>query len=117
MKYHIVNGFLHLIHLSIVFASVFLWIFPAFRIWHLILQGLILFSWLGIGSLRNDPGFCLITDWQRQWNKKYGYSFPVSYMIYLYQKLHLNAVNKKTVDTVTFGVFTGTSVISLFLSI
>jgi hypothetical protein len=83
---------------------------------HLILQGLILFSWIALGLVKKNLGYCLLTDLQITWNQKFQKEFPDSYMIYLYSKLGVQIKTKEQIqkiNLITFIVFAISSILSL----
>jgi hypothetical protein len=111
--FHLTNVSLHVFHLAIIGGSVLLWIVPGLQIPHLVLQFLILISWLGIGAVKKDLGYCLITDLQRRWKLKHGFDFPTSYMVYLWKYFGVTNLNEKRINTITFSVFVTATVGSL----
>lgn len=59
---------MHLVHQVIILVSVFGFIFAEFLLYYLILQILILCSWLGYGFYDKRWGRCIVTE--IQWNIK-----------------------------------------------
>lgn len=110
---YILNAFFHFLHVVIIVASLSLCLFESTIVYHLWLQATILFSWLVIGPLLSKPGMCVLTEVQKKMGLNTNGDFPESYMIYLYNKLGFKGASDKTIDKVTFGVFTLCTLVSL----
>ncbi len=113
--YIFINALLHFTHLAIITASLLLWILPHYQKAHLFLQLIILLSWLGIGTLKKDLGYCLATDLQRRWKLAHGYNFPTSYMVYLWHMFGFKNMSEKKINKITFSVFGLTCLASLIV--
>ncbi len=71
MQYKINNTLMHLVHLVVILVSVFGFLFTNYLHLYLLLQFLILCSWLGYGFYDKRWGRCIITD--IQWKIKDAY--------------------------------------------
>jgi len=110
---YLLNAVFHLLHLLIILASVSLCFFESFVVYHLVLQAVILTSWLIIGPLLNQPGMCLLTEIQKKLGLGGAGDFPHSYMVYLFKKFGYKGNDTKKIDLITFSVFSVCTCISL----
>ena len=75
------------------------WIFKSVRKGHLILIGLILISWLGIGWYKGVIGYCPLTDWHWDIKRELGErNIPSSFIEYMLEKITGLDLNRKLVD-------------------
>ncbi len=83
------NALSHLAHLLVITFSVVGWAFDGTRLLHLVLCGLVLFSWFVLGPLVGKPGFCFLTGIQHWIWRKLGANGekPDNYMTYLLQRV------------------------------
>ena len=108
------NAIFHLLHITIILASLFLYWFDDFIGVHLLLQATILTSWLIIGPMMKKPGVCLLTELQKKLGLGGDADFTDSYMVYLSKRLGYKGHDTKKIDHITFFVFTICTVISAF---
>jgi signal transduction histidine kinase len=84
---------------------------------HLILVGLIFFSWFGLG-LVFTIGYCPCTDWHWMVREQLGYTdLPQSYLKYLVDALTGLNVNAMLVDAVAFVLFATVAALSAALNL
>jgi len=105
----------HIGHLVVILFSAFGWLVPAARPLHLALQGLILFSWYGLGSFKGWT-YCFLTD--LHWRVKQALEQPVysdSYVKLLVDRLSGRDVDVVRVNQATMTVFFVTTLLSLVL--
>ena len=80
--YLFLDALLSLLHLLVIVFVLTGWAMKRTRKAHLILLGLTLFSWLGLGY-RYGLGYCPLTDWHWQVKRKLGETgLPSSYIKY-----------------------------------
>lgn len=106
---------LHLSHVAVILFSALGWLWPAARPLHLGLQGLILFSWFGLGSFRGWT-YCFLTD--LHWRVKQALRQPdpgESYVKLLVDRLSGRETDTDRVNRVTVTVFFVTTICSLAL--
>lgn len=111
------NAALHALHLSVIVFSVFGWMSPVTRPFHLALAGGIAVSWFILGPLIGHPGFCAITGIQHALWRKRGVVDPPNYMTYLAQKVTGKAPDAGRVACTTQWVFYGTTALSILLTV
>ncbi len=109
------NLFLHALHLAVICFSFLGWIWPQTRPWHLVLAGLIAFSWFVLGPLIGRSGFCFLTGVQHALWRSQGREAKANYMVFLCEKILGRSPNSARVDVVTQAVFYSTTVLSLVL--
>jgi len=96
---------LHLVHNAIIVFSVVGWIYPPTRPWHLMLCGLIIASWFGVGAWKGW-GYCLVTDLQWRLLRSMGNDAPpFGYIPMLWQRFTGREADARRVDLVTQWVF------------
>lgn len=101
----LLQGVMHLLHLSIILFTIFGWLLPPARPWHLLLCLMILASWFGVGAWKGW-GYCLVTDMQWRLMRRMGEpSPPFGYVPMLWQRLTGRAVDARRIEQVTQGVF------------
>jgi len=109
----LLNILFHALHLTIILSSLFLFLFEQLVGVHLILQAVILSSWVVIGPLINKPGVCLLTEVHKKLGLNKNEEPPHSYIVFLVQKLGYKGKDYKKIDIITFAVFGVCTVISL----
>jgi len=116
MIYWPVNLLFHLLHIGVILFSMFAWLSPTLRPWHLLCQGGILVSWLGYGWWDGRWGNCAITDLHWLCKERFaGRPSSNSYVQYwLHDKWHLN-VDRQTADRIAFSIYGATTLLSLTL--
>ena len=105
----------HIAHLTVILFSAFGWLVASLRPLHLGMQGLILFSWFGLGSVKGWT-YCFLTD--LHWRIKKALGEPAhsdTYMKMLADLLLGRGVNPALVNQVTVTVFFTTTLLSLLL--
>ncbi|MBT8116390.1 MAG: DUF2784 domain-containing protein [Gammaproteobacteria bacterium] len=105
----------HIAHLAVILFSGLGWLVPALRPLHLGLQGMILFSWFGLGIFKGWT-YCFLTD--LHWRIRQVLGKPAhsgSYMKMLADKLSGRDVNAARVNQVTVSIFFITTLLSLLL--
>jgi Protein of Unknown function (DUF2784) len=111
----LLDTLLHLGHLAVIFFSAFGWLLPAARPLHLGLQGLILFSWFGLGYVKGWT-YCFLTD--LHWRVKQALQQPVrgdSYMKMLVDRISGRDADSVLINRITVTVFFFTTAFSLVL--
>jgi hypothetical protein len=106
---------LHIAHLAVILFSAFGWLVASLRPLHLGLQGVILFSWFGLGAFMGWT-YCFLTD--LHWRIRQVLGKPAhngSYMKMLADRLSGRDVNPARVNQVTVTVFFVTTLLSLLL--
>jgi hypothetical protein len=68
---------MHLLHIGIILFCLVGWLLPAARPWHLMLCGLIIASWFGVGAWKGW-GYCLVTDLHWRLLRRMGSNVPPS---------------------------------------
>ena len=100
------NFLMHGFHLGLITFFLVGWIFPPLRTAHIIMTGVIFFSWFGIGLVIRQPGFCLATEIQYHIRKRLGLQMERdSYIVYLCEKLTGHRVSPWRAEVVTQAVF------------
>ncbi|MGB5260646.1 MAG: DUF2784 family protein [Gammaproteobacteria bacterium] len=105
----------HIAHLAIILFSACGWLVASLRPLHLGLQGLILFSWFGLGSFKGWT-YCFLTD--LHWRIRQALGKPAhsgSYMKMLADRLSGRDTNATRVNQVTVTIFFVTTLLSLLL--
>jgi len=78
---------LFVIHCAVIGFNLTGWIWAYTRRWHLILVGLTVFSWLGMG-MWYGLGYCVLTDWHWQIKRELGeVHLPNSCLVYLFNDI------------------------------
>lgn len=103
----------HVLHLAIIFANLFGWIFPATRHLHRILILTTAFCWLAVGWAVGAIGYCPLTDWHWQIKRLRGEEIlPHSYIDYLLQTIGLH-FNPMLIDIGVGVVFALTLLVTI----
>ncbi|MDH5516876.1 MAG: DUF2784 family protein [Gammaproteobacteria bacterium] len=110
----LLNFVFHLLHIIIILSSLFLYWFDDFVGLHLILQVIILSSWLIIGPIMKKPGVCVLTELQKKMGLGGDAGFSESYIVYLVKKLGYKGHDNKKIDLITFSVFALSSIVSIY---
>ena len=111
----VLNILLHFAHLAIILFSALGWLVATLRPLHLVLQGLILFSWFGLGYFKGWT-YCFLTD--LHWRVKQALGRPATsetYMKLLADWVFARDVDAALVNKVTVTVFFTTTLLSLLL--
>ncbi len=117
LQLRVFNILLHLAHLAVILFSALGWVLPARRPLHLLLQGIILFSWFGLGYFKGWT-YCFLTD--LHWRVKQAMGRPAeteTYMQLLANRLLARHVAAVLVNRMTVTVFFTTTLLSLLLLI
>ena len=102
-----------IIHIGVILANCFFWMFPKLRRLHRVILGLTAFSWLALGSFYG-LGYCFLTDWHWQIKGKLGEQhLPHSYISYLIEKLGFSDPGEPYVSVLTGAVFASIVIITL----
>lgn len=105
----------HLAHLAVILFSALGWLVPVLRPLHMGLQGLILFSWFGLGSFKGWT-YCFLTDLHWHIKAAMGEPPPAStYMKMLADRIFARDTDATRVNRVTVTVFFVTTLLSLGL--
>ena len=114
MRYKLYNILMHSIHMVIITSSVFGFLFTYFLIYYLILQVLILCSWLGYGLYDKRWGRCVITE--IQWKIKHLYDKrpqTESYIQYWIKHKFKIDTNESNVDKYVTVIYTITFLLGI----
>ncbi len=107
----------HLAHIVVILFSAFGWLYPPARLAHLCLQGLILFSWFGLG-IKKGWTYCFLTD--LHWRVKQCLRQPDpgdSYVKLMADKIAGRDVDPRLLWKTTVGVFFATTALSALLEL
>lgn len=105
MSLQLIDYFFTILHLLIIGANLFAWIWAKTRKIHLYIVGTTLFCWLILG-IWYGIGYCPITDWQWQVKTKLGEThLPNSFVKYYLDKLARRDIADTTVDIITLISF------------
>lgn len=105
MSLQLLDYLFTIVHLLIIVANLFAWIWPKTRKIHLYIVGITLFCWLILG-IWYGIGYCPVTDWQWDVKTKLGETnLPNSFVKYHLDKLMGKAIPDTTVDIITLGSF------------
>jgi hypothetical protein len=105
----------HIAHVIVILFSALGWLYPPARPVHLCLQGLILFSWFGLG-IKKGWTYCFLTD--LHWRVKRGLHQldpGESYVKLLADRIAGRAVDQELLWKATVGVFFATTALSALL--
>lgn len=98
MLYIFLNGLFHFFHVALVTFVLIGWLFPQFRVAHLVLTFLTLGSWFILGRWLG-PGYCPITDWHWKIKDALGEGRPKGTYIHLVlQNITGHNLNSDAVD-------------------
>jgi len=107
----------HLAHIAVILFSALGWLYPPARPAHLCLQGLILFSWFGLG-IGKGWTYCFLTD--LHWRVKQALHQPDpgdSYVKLLADRIAGREVDQELLWKATVGVFFATTALSVLLEL
>ena len=104
-------------HSSLILFNLFGWIWRKTRIYNLVTLSLTGCSWLFLGLIYGNLGYCPLTDWHFSILGKLGKSdLPDSYVKYLFDRITGLNINASLVDQVTLYAFLIALVFSVFLN-
>ena len=110
----ILDVLLAAIHLGVVVAVLVLWIPRSTRRVHFALVVLTAGSWLGIGLLYGNIGYCFLTDWHWDVKRLRGQThLPASFIHYMVTRWLKLPVRSSTTDLWTALSFASVAVISI----
>jgi hypothetical protein len=113
----LLDALFHLAHVIVILFSALGWLYPPARPAHLCLQGLILFSWFGLG-IKKGWTYCFLTD--LHWRVKRLLQQPDpgdSYVKLLADRIAGREVDQELLWKATVGVFFATTVLSALLEL
>jgi hypothetical protein len=113
----LLDALFHLAHIVVILFSALGWLYPPARPAHLCLQGLILFSWFGLG-IKKGWTYCFLTD--LHWRVKRLLQQPDpgdSYVKLLADRIAGREVDQELLWKATVGVFFATTVLSALLEL
>jgi hypothetical protein len=111
----LLDALFHLAHIIVILFSALGWLYPPVRPAHLCLQGLILFSWFGLGISKGWT-YCFLTD--LHWRVKRLLHQPdpgESYVKWLVDRIAGRELDQKLLWKATVGVFFTTTILSALL--
>lgn len=107
----------HLAHVVVIVFSALGWLYPPARPAHLCLQGLILFSWFGLG-IKKGWTYCFLTDLHWRVKRRLRQPDPGdSYVKLLADRIAGRALDQELLWKATVGVFFATTVLSALLEL
>lgn len=113
----LLDGFLTLLHFTIILFNLLGWIPPFTRKAHLVSILLTAASWFLLG-LWFGIGYCPITEWQWNIKEQLGETnLPASFIKYYGDKITNKDLDSEMINTVTAVCFAGASIISLYLNL
>lgn len=93
------------VHILVIVANLFAWLWHRTRRLHLWIVGATLFSWLVLG-IWNGFGYCVLTDWEWDVKRKLGErNLPHSFVEYLTNNILGLNLDSSVVDGLTLGTF------------
>jgi hypothetical protein len=114
---HVLDILFHIAHVVVILFSALGWLYPPARLAHLCLQGLILFSWFGLG-IRKGWTYCFLTDLHWRVKRRLHQPDPgESYVKLLADRFAGRAVDQALLWKVTVGVFFVTTALSALLEL
>jgi len=100
------NLLLHALHLLVIGANCFGWLWRAARVWVLALQLATLGSWVGFGILKGWWGYCPLTDWHWDVKRVMGETgLPRDYISYVLNNWFGLYPNPELLPLLIFGCF------------
>ena len=110
------NIALHVIHVVFIVFFVTGWVFCETRLWHLVVLGLVGFSWFGLGAFMG-LGYCFITDIHWRLRERMGMIRPSGgYMKFIYHTLLKIDADDLIIDRITYVVAAFCTISSVILS-
>lgn len=112
--WHLLDGFLTVIHLAVVLILVFGWLWPPLREFHRWMVLVTCISWFGIGAFCGW-GYCALTDWQWRVKKRLGIApaYP-AFIPFILEKIGIRWAPQK-IDKLSFAVFIVVLIITIGL--
>jgi hypothetical protein len=105
-------------HSSLILFNLFGWIWRKIRVFNLITLSLTGASWLFLGLIYGNLGYCPLTDWHFSILTRLGKTdLPDSYVKYLIDRISGLDINASLVDHITLYAFLLALVLSLFFNI
>lgn len=105
MSLQFLDYFLTFVHLLVIGANLFAWIWPKTRKLHLYIVGITLFCWLILG-IWYGLGYCPITEWQWRVKTALGETnLPNSFVKYHLDHITGLNISDSIVDFITLGIF------------
>lgn len=100
----ILDIFLDVLHLTIIAINGVGWLIPRWRMTHAVVIHVTAISWLGVGLVVGNIGYCFLTDWQWQVKSALGEGgLSSSYIVYVFQRFFGVTLSRTTAD---FGAAT-----------
>jgi hypothetical protein len=107
------NWLLHGLHLGVLGANIFGWLYRPWWPWHRLCVGLTLVSWLGLGLAVGRAGYCVLTDWHWRVRAALGErNMPATYIEYLLDRAGVSVSRSRLSLAVALG-FVGICAIAL----
>jgi hypothetical protein len=114
---HLLDIFFVAFHSSLILFNIFGWIWRKTRIYNLITLSLTGASWLFLGLIYGNLGYCPLTDWHFSILTRIGKTdLPDSYVKYLIDRITGLDINASLVDHVTLYAFLLALAFSLFFN-
>jgi hypothetical protein len=118
MVWHILDIFFVIFHTSLVLFNLFGWIWKRTRLLNLFLLALTGASWLFLGLIVGNLGYCPLTDWHFRVLSRMGETnIPVSYIKYLADRLTGLDFNIILVDKITLYSYLAALLLSTYFNI
>jgi hypothetical protein len=115
---HLLDIFFVVFHSTLILFNLFGWIWKKTRICNLITLSLTGGSWLFLGLIYGNLGYCPLTDWHFRILTRLGKAdLPDSYVKYLIDRITGLDINASLVDHVTLYAFLLALIFSLFFNI
>ncbi|SOD19811.1 DUF2784 domain-containing protein [Pedobacter xixiisoli] len=113
MSLQLLDYLFTIVHLLIIGANLFAWIWPKTRKIHLYIVAITLFCWLILG-IWYGIGYCPVTDWQWEVKTKLGETnLPSSFVKYYLDKISGKDIPDTTVDFITLISFLAAIICSI----
>ncbi|MCU0408000.1 MAG: DUF2784 domain-containing protein [Bacteroidales bacterium] len=118
MWWHLLDIFFIVFHTSLILFNVLGWIWRKTRFWNLLTLLLTGASWLLLGMIVGNPGYCPLTDWHFSVLERLGQTgLPSSYIKYLADRITGMDINPSLIDSLTLYVFIGSFIASAAINI
>jgi hypothetical protein len=118
MVWHILDIFFVIFHTSLVLFNLFGWIWKRTRLLNLFLLALTGASWLFLGLIVGNLGYCPLTDWHFRVLSRMGETnIPVSDIKYLADRLTGLDFNIILVDKITLYSYLAALLLSTYFNI
>ena len=113
---HFLDAALYSLHVLVVLANTFLWIWKKTRKLHLIVISLTAFSWFVMG-IWYGWGYCFLTDWEWDIKRELGETdLPNSFIHYAVNNNLGLDISAQVLDGLTLGVFIVAFLLSVVLN-